>query len=96
VSEREHELLDLGQAFGAELRQLRLDACLTGAEAAAKVGIARPNYARAEKGMHTPRLEMMVRAAEVFGLDPVDFFRRVVERARRAAASQPANQTEET
>jgi DNA-binding XRE family transcriptional regulator len=85
ASARECDVLDLGQAFGLELRAVRKEKKLTIRQAAELVGIARRNFSRAEGGYHTPRLEMVVRAAEVFGLEPAVFFGRIIDRARLLA-----------
>ena len=79
------ETLDLATAYGEELRSLRLAAGMTQEHASKALGVARANYTRSELGAHTPRLESFLRAAAFYKVEPVDLFRRVLERARARA-----------
>lgn len=79
----------LALAFSSEVATLRVAAGMTQKQLAAKLGIVRANMARMEKGKHVPSLGQFIRLAEVFGHDPAEVFRRVVERARSAEARAP-------
>lgn len=81
-------LLDLGTAFGITTRALRTSADLSQREAALRLGIARPNYARLERGDHTPSLESLLRVAEVFGTSPESLLAEVLRTARERAAPE--------
>lgn len=57
-----------GHALGRRVRELREERGWTQAYVAKQIGIVRNNYARMERGIHTPRLETLARCARLFGM----------------------------
>lgn len=82
--------LDLGTAFGITTRTLRTLAHLSKREAAERLGIARPNYSRLERGDHTPSLESLLRVADAFDVSPESLLRAVLETATERASPSPS------
>ncbi len=82
--------IDWGLASGVVARELRTAAKRTQRDLAEALGIARPNYARFERGVHTPHLELLHRLANVYGLDLAVLMDRIVAVAyERAGLERP-------
>jgi transcriptional regulator with XRE-family HTH domain len=60
---------ELSKAIGARLRELRLDAEMTLAEVARRMGSHRPIIGRAERGVHTLNLDVLSAHARALDLD---------------------------
>lgn len=64
---------------GAVLRAKRDARGETLVEVSRRVGVARQNYARMERGVHAARLETIVRAARTLGCRPIDVLAEALE-----------------
>ncbi len=77
-SERRAEYLEAvaDEELGRRLRELRLQAGLTQAELAARVGISQPNVARLESGVNPPNLSTLRKIADALSADVVVAFQK--------------------
>lgn len=67
------------EELGGRLRELRLEAGLTQAELAARVGISQPNVARLESGVNPPNLSTLRKIADALSADVVVAFQKRAE-----------------
>ncbi len=74
------------EELGQRLRELRLQAGLTQAELAARVGISQPNVARLESGINPPNLSTLRKIADALSADVVVAFEK---RATTSGSGNP-------
>ncbi|MDP8928572.1 MAG: helix-turn-helix domain-containing protein [Actinomycetota bacterium] len=88
TAERRSGYLDAvaDEELGQRLRELRLQAGLTQAELAARVGISQPNVARLESGINPPNLSTLRKIADALSADVVVAFEK---RATTSGSGNP-------
>ena len=75
--------MDLRQTFATNLRRLRHKAGLSQEELADQASINRTYISKLESGACYVGLEIMGKLADVFGVEPVEFFRKTSKGAKR-------------
>jgi transcriptional regulator with XRE-family HTH domain len=71
------------RALGARIGELRASAGMTQEQAAERLGMLTPNYARIEQGRANATVDTLVRIAKVFDVAVLEFFRTPRNLARK-------------
>jgi transcriptional regulator with XRE-family HTH domain len=75
--------MDLRQLFAANLRRMRHAQGISQEQLAHDAGVDRAYMSRVERGVTFVGLEIIGKLAAVLGVDPAEFFKKPVRRARK-------------
>jgi transcriptional regulator with XRE-family HTH domain len=82
------EAMNLRLAFATNLRRLRSEGGLSQQKLAIAAGLNRSHLSRLENGMNDPRLAIVSKLADVFGVEPAELLRLRADETGEALSRQ--------